>query len=84
MSEVNADGVLLDPEEALLQQVQHLSNSLMAEKPRHLMDYESWTETVYAANGVQAGMVGGMPHMPLNQKARHEAKGHCAIGNEEK
>ena len=35
MSEVIADGVLLNPQEAILQEVQHLTNSLMAEQPRH-------------------------------------------------
>ena len=30
MSEVNADGVLLNPHEAILQEVQALSNALMA------------------------------------------------------
>ena len=33
MSEVNADGVLLNPHEALLQEVQALTNSLTAEEP---------------------------------------------------
>ena len=33
MSEVNADGVLLNPQEHLLQEVQNLTNSLMAEPP---------------------------------------------------
>ena len=33
MSEVNADGVLLNPQEHLLQEVQNLTNSLMAAKP---------------------------------------------------
>ena len=35
MSEVIADGVLLNPQEAILQEVQHLTNSLMAEQPQH-------------------------------------------------
>ncbi|MCC8123586.1 MAG: hypothetical protein LIO58_08595 [Oscillospiraceae bacterium] len=30
MSEVNADGVLLNPRKALLQEVQHLSNDIAA------------------------------------------------------
>ena len=36
MSEVNADGVLLDPHEAILQEAQNLTNSLLAEKPQGL------------------------------------------------
>ena len=36
MSEVNADGVLLNPQEAILQEVQNLTNSLMAPSPQHL------------------------------------------------
>ena len=33
MSEVNADGVLLNPHEAILQEVQALTHSLTAEEP---------------------------------------------------
>ena len=33
MSEVNADGVLVNPQEHLLQEVQNLTNSLMAQAP---------------------------------------------------
>ncbi|NCE66160.1 hypothetical protein D1159_16660 [Pseudoflavonifractor sp. 524-17] len=69
MSEVNADGVLLNPAEALLQEVQHLSNALMAERPRHLEDYQSRTEMTTAANGEIAGLVGGR-HMPADVRAR--------------
>ena len=38
MSEVNADGVLLNPHEAILQEVQALSNTLMAEAPKQRME----------------------------------------------
>ena len=38
MSEVIADGVLLNPQEAILQEVQNLTNSLMAEQPQHMED----------------------------------------------
>ena len=38
MSEVNADGVLLNPQEALLQEAQALTNSLLAETPEGLED----------------------------------------------
>ena len=67
MSEVNADGVLLNPHEALLQEVQALSNSLMAEKPEGMEDDKE--HTVYAANGEPAGTVGGIPHMPTAMAA---------------
>ena len=62
MSEVNADGVLLDPHEAILQEVQALSNALMAETPEGLED--DMEHPVYAANGEPAGTVGGAPHLP--------------------
>jgi len=62
MSEVNADGVLLNPHEAILQEVQALSNSLMAPEPEGMEDDKA--HTVYAGNGEPAGMAGGAPHMP--------------------
>ena len=43
MSEVNADGVLLNPQEHLLQEVQNLTNSLMAAKPAGAEGEESWS-----------------------------------------
>ena len=67
MSEVNADGVLLNPHEALLQEVQALSNALMAERPEGMEDDKE--HTVYAANGEAAGTVGGIPHMPTAMAA---------------
>ena len=57
MSEVNADGVLLNPHEALLQEVQALTNSLTAEEPEGMEDDKA--HTVYAGNGEPAGAVGG-------------------------
>ena len=36
MSEVNADGVLLNPHESILQEVQALTNALTAERPEGL------------------------------------------------
>lgn len=63
MSEVNADGVLLNPQEAILQQVQSLTNSLMAERPEGMEEEQE--STVRAANGAPAGTAGGAPHMPL-------------------
>ena len=62
MSEVNADGVLLNPHEAILQQVQALSNTLMAETPQGMEDDQE--HTVFAGNGEAAGTVGGAPHIP--------------------
>ena len=53
MSEVNADGVLLNPHEAILQQVQALSNTLMAETPQGMEDDQE--HTVFAGNGEAAG-----------------------------
>lgn len=63
MSNVNADGVLLDPEEALLQLTQNLTNSLMAPDPMLSDEVPVKEDAVYAANGEYAGTVGGTPHM---------------------
>lgn len=62
MSEVNADGVLLNPQEALLQEAQALTNALMAEAPQGMEDDQE--HPVYAANGQEAGRAGGAPHYP--------------------
>ena len=65
MSEVNADGVLLNPQEHLLQEVQNLTNSLMAAKPAGAEGDEAMEQQVTALNGEPAGTVGGAPHMPV-------------------
>lgn len=65
MSEVNADGVLLNPQEHLLQEVQNLTNSLMAAKPAEAEGEEAMEQQVTALNGEPAGTVGGAPHMPV-------------------
>ena len=64
MSEVNADGVLLNPHEALLQEVQALTNSLTAEEPEGMEDDKA--HTVYTGNSEPAGAVGGVPHTPVS------------------
>ena len=69
MSEVNADGVLLNPQEALLQEVQNLTNSLMAEQPEHMDESPKRRKKVHAANGQTVGTVGGIPHMPAETAA---------------
>lgn len=69
MSEVNADGVLLNPQEAILQEVQALTNSLMAETPQHMDETPRRRKRVKAANGEDAGTVGGIPHMPAAMAA---------------
>ena len=68
MSEVNADGVLLDPHEAILQEAQNLTNSLLAERPQGLE--EDMEHDVQAANGEEAGEAGGAPHMPVAETPR--------------
>ena len=73
MSEVNADGVLLNPQQALLQEVQNLTNSLMAEEPRHQDEEPKRRRKVKAANGEDAGSVGGAPHMPAAAEQKEEA-----------
>lgn len=72
MSEVNADGVLLDPHEAILQEAQNLTNSLMAERPQGLE--EDMEHDVQAANGEEAGEAGGAPHMPVAETPRQAPK----------
>ena len=62
MSEVNADGVLLNPQEAILQEVQALSNSLMAEAPQGMEDDQA--HPVLPTHHEAGGMVGGAPHLP--------------------
>ena len=72
MSEVNADGVLLNPHEAILQEAQNLTNSLMAERPQGLE--EDMEHEVRAANGEEAGEAGGAPHMPVAETPRQAPK----------
>ena len=72
MSEVNADGVLLDPHEAILQEAQNLTNSLLAERPQGLE--EDMEHDVQAANGEEAGEAGGAPHMPVAETPRQAPK----------
>ena len=77
MSEVIADGVLLNPHEAILQEAQNLTNTLLAEAPEGLED--DTEHTVYAGNGEAAGSVGGTPHMPAaKQKTKTSPKGGAA------
>lgn len=68
MSEVNADGVLLNPHEAILQEAQNLTNALLAEKPQGLE--EDMEHDVQAANGEEAGEAGGAPHIPVAETPR--------------
>ena len=72
MSEVNADGVLLDPQEAILQEAQNLTNSLLAERPQGLE--EDMEHDVQAANGEEAGEAGGAPHLPVAETPRQAPK----------
>ena len=81
MSEVNADGVLLNPHEALLQEVQALTNSLTAEEPEGMEDDKA--HTVYAGNGEPAGAVGGVPHTPVSAAAHPGQEGRPGGQNEE-
>ena len=74
MSEVNADGVLLNPQEHLLQEVQNLTNSLMAAKPAGAEGEEAVEHPVTALNGENAGTVGGAPHMPVKAVEEKEEK----------
>ena len=64
MSEVNADGVLLNPHEAILQEVQALTNALTAEEPEGMEDDKA--HPVQAGNGQPAGEAGGAPHVSVS------------------
>ena len=64
MSEVNADGVLLNPHEAILQEVQALTNALTAEEPEGMEDDKA--HPVKAGNGQPAGEAGGAPHVSVS------------------
>ena len=59
MSEVNADGVLLNPHEAILQEAQALTNALTAEPPQGME--EDGEHTVYAGNGPRRVRRGAPP-----------------------
>ena len=78
MSEVNADGVLLNPHEAILQEAQNLTNSLMAERPQGLE--EDMEHDVQAGNGEEAGEAGGAPHMPVAETPRQAPKKKAQSG----
>ena len=77
MSEVNADGVLLNPQEAILQEVQALTNALTAETPEGLE--EDMAAPVEAGNGEKAGAAGGAPHLPA--AAAQAAPAHKGAGS---
>ena len=64
MSEVNADGTLLNPHEAILQEVQALTHSLTAEEPEGMEDDKA--RPVQAGNGQPAGEAGGAPHVSVS------------------
>ena len=65
MSEVNADGVLLNPQEAILQEAQALTNGLLAPSPEGLE--EDMEHPVTAGNGMP---VAGTPRQTSKKKAR--------------
>lgn len=64
MSEVNADGTLINPQQHLLQEVQNLTNSLMADEPEHQDEEPQRKRRIRASNGELAGTVGGLVHIP--------------------
>lgn len=72
MSEVNADGTLVNPQKALLREVQNLTNSLMAEEPQQQDEEPVMEHEVFAGNGESAGTVGGAPHIPAEMAALRE------------
>lgn len=82
MSEVNADGTLVNPQQHLLQEVQNLTNSLMAEEPKHQDEEPVRKRRVKAQNGQDAGEVGGVPHMPA-KAIEHRAEAVAQVNREE-
>ena len=79
MSEVNADGVLLNPQEHLLQEVQNLTNSLMAEPPAGAPEEQSQVP-VHAATGAAAGTAGGAPHMGVPSRRGRKSAARAQKG----
>ena len=80
MSEVNADGVLLNPQEAILQEAQALTNGLLAETPEGLE--EDMEHPVTAGNGEAAGTAGGAPHLPVAGTPRQTSKKKARPGQD--
>ena len=62
MSELNADGTLLNPEDFFLHLARRRAYASAAAVSLHT---GTMSRTVHAANGVPAGQVGGAPHMPV-------------------
>jgi len=73
MSEVNADGTLINPKEHLMQEAKHLTNSLMAPIPVPGSD-EELSVPIVALNGQPAGTVGGVGHAPVSAAKRRRNK----------
>lgn len=69
MSEVNADGTLIDPKAHLMQEAKHITNSLMAPIPVPDSD-ETLSVPIVSLNGQQAGTAGGVGHAPVSAKRR--------------
>lgn len=63
MSEVNADGVLLNPQEELKKEVNHRGGDPLPGCPYPGDDVIE--RTVRGKNGKKAGQVGGSPHAPV-------------------
>ena len=62
MSEVNADGTLVNPEDLLLRLACRRANVSVTAVSPHT---GAMSRTVRAANGLPAGQVGGAPHLPV-------------------
>ena len=73
MSEVNADGTLINPKEHLMQEARHLTNSLMAPIPVPGSD-EELSVPIVSLNGQPAGTVGGVGHAPVSSAKRRRNK----------
>ena len=73
MSEVNADGTLINPKEHLMQEARHLTNSLMAPIPVPDSD-ETLRVPIVSLNGQPAGTVGGVGHAPVSAAKRRRNK----------
>lgn len=74
MSEVNADGMLINPHQHILREVQHLTNSLMADEPEHQDEEPQRVRGGWTDRGPAGGEVGGLPHMPAKAFEKEKKK----------
>lgn len=70
VSEVNADGTLLNPQMALLQEAHLMTNSLTSPEP------DQWIEEQVNQTQGDLGQVGGVPHCPQSPSLSSRTLSH--------